>query len=71
VLTPPITVVTSDVTEMGRQAAELLFARIEGYDEPPQRVVLPTMLITRGSGEIGPRPVRPELAQGQGRRATH
>src|SRR5690606_40092905 len=53
-LTPPVTVVAHDVTEMGRQAARLLFARIDGYAEPPQRIVLPVELIARGSGEIEP-----------------
>jgi LacI family transcriptional regulator len=51
-LTPPVTVVSHDVTEMGRQAAQLLFARIDGYAEPPQQIVLPVELIVRGSGEI-------------------
>jgi LacI family transcriptional regulator len=51
-LTPPVTVVAHDVTEMGRRAAQLLFARINGYAEPPQQIVLPIEMITRGSGEI-------------------
>jgi LacI family transcriptional regulator len=53
-LTPPVTVVAHDVTEMGRQAARLLFARISGYAEPPQRIVLPIEMIIRGSGEVEP-----------------
>jgi LacI family transcriptional regulator len=51
-LTPPVTVVAHDVTEMGRRAAQLLFARINGYAEPPQRIVLPIEMVVRGSGEI-------------------
>jgi LacI family transcriptional regulator len=39
---------------MGRRAAELLFARLAGDERPPQRVVLPTELVPRGSGEIRP-----------------
>jgi LacI family transcriptional regulator len=53
-LPTPITVITHDPTEMGRQAAELLFARIEGDKRPPQCILLPTELIVRGSGEIPP-----------------
>jgi LacI family transcriptional regulator len=56
-LTPPVTVVAHDVTEMGRRAAQLLFARINGYAEPPQPIVLPVEMIVRGSGEI-PGPAR-------------
>jgi LacI family transcriptional regulator len=61
-LTPPVTVVSHDVTEMGRQATQLLFARIHGYREPPQRIVLPVELIVRGSGEI-PGPLRSGTAR--------
>ena len=38
----------------GRTAAELLFARIDGDTSPSKRVVVPTTLIERGSGEIAP-----------------
>jgi DNA-binding LacI/PurR family transcriptional regulator len=51
-LATPITVVAHDPSEMGRLAAELLFARLAGG--PPKRLVLPTTLVVRGSGEIGP-----------------
>jgi LacI family transcriptional regulator len=37
---------------MGRRAAELLFARLAGDDRPPQRIVLGTELVVRGSGEV-------------------
>lgn len=53
-LATPITVITYNPVEMGRQAAELLFARIEGDDRPHQRILLATELIVRGSGEIPP-----------------
>jgi LacI family transcriptional regulator len=50
----PVTVVAYDPGEMGRAAAELLFARLAGDLRPPQRIVVPTRLIARGSGEIPP-----------------
>lgn len=49
---PGITVVAQEVTEMGRQAAELLFRRLDRDAGPAQHVVLKTELIARGSGEI-------------------
>ena len=48
----PITVVAHDPAEMARAAAELLFARLAGDSRPPQRIVIPTRLVPRGSGEI-------------------
>jgi LacI family transcriptional regulator len=48
----PVTVVKHDPVEMGRTGAELLFARLNGDERPPQRIVLPTRLEPRGSGEI-------------------
>ncbi|EFH81483.1 LacI family DNA-binding transcriptional regulator [Ktedonobacter racemifer] len=53
-LPTPVTVIAHDAAEMGRQAAELLFARIQGDERPTQRVIIPTRLIMRGSGEIPP-----------------
>lgn len=50
----PATVVGHDPAEMGRVAAELLFARLAGDDRPPQRVIMPVRLVCRGSGEIRP-----------------
>jgi LacI family transcriptional regulator, galactose operon repressor len=41
---------------MGRAGAELLFARLSGDERPPQRIVLPTELVPRGSGEIAAEP---------------
>jgi LacI family transcriptional regulator len=49
-----ITVVRHDPLEMGRRAAELLFARLGGDEGPAQRVTLPTELVARGSGEVRP-----------------
>jgi LacI family transcriptional regulator len=50
----PVTVVAADSVELGRQAAHLLLERLAGRDGGPARVVVPTTLVPRGSGEIGP-----------------
>ena len=52
---PGVTVVAQDAFGLGRHAAELLFSRLDGYDGPARRIVLPTPLIERGSGELPPR----------------
>jgi LacI family transcriptional regulator len=49
---PPMTLVTQDAAAVGRTAAEILFARLDGDTSPPRHVVLPTRLVARGSGEI-------------------
>ncbi|MEV5277910.1 LacI family DNA-binding transcriptional regulator [Streptomyces sp. NPDC052811] len=49
-----ITVISQDAATLGRTAAERLFHRLDGADEAPARVELPTVLIQRGSGEILP-----------------
>jgi LacI family transcriptional regulator, galactose operon repressor len=51
-LEPALTVVAQDPLALGRAAAELLFSRLDGGHGPSRRVVLPTPLIERGSGEI-------------------
>ncbi|WP_367429795.1 LacI family DNA-binding transcriptional regulator [Streptomyces celluloflavus] len=56
-VSPAITVVAQDAARMGRTAAGLLFRRLDGIEEPPRRVEIPTRLITRGSGEIPPEDV--------------
>jgi LacI family transcriptional regulator len=48
----PVTVVRHDPAELGRRAAQLLFARLEGHRGPPETVILPTELVVRGSGEL-------------------
>ena len=53
---PGLTVVAQDPNGLGRAAAELLFSRLDGYAGPARRVVLPTPLIERGSGELAPGP---------------
>lgn len=54
-LAPPVSVVAHDPAEMGRVAAELLFARIDGDTRPPQRVTLPVHLVLRGTDSTIPR----------------
>ncbi len=50
-LHPGLTVIEQDASALGHTAAELLFARLAGDRRPVQRIVLPTRLIPRGSGE--------------------
>lgn len=54
VVRPGITVISQRPRDLGRRAAELLFARIDGDTGPPQRQVISGPLIQRGSGEITP-----------------
>ena len=49
-----VTVVRTDPFRVGQLAAELAFARIDGDERKLQRVVVPTELVTRGSGETRP-----------------
>ncbi|WP_333767432.1 LacI family DNA-binding transcriptional regulator [Streptomyces sp. IBSBF 2435] len=54
-LDPPVTVVAQDAPGLGRNAAQLLFRRLDGVtSEEPSRIELPARLIPRGSGEIPP-----------------
>ena len=54
-LEPGLTVVRQDVREIGRYAAQRLYARIDGDTSPPTTRVITPVLIQRGSGEIAPR----------------
>jgi LacI family transcriptional regulator len=56
-LAVPVTVVGYDPGELGRAGAELLFSRMGGDVRAPQRIVIPTRLIVRGSGELRTEPV--------------
>jgi LacI family transcriptional regulator len=56
VVAPGLTVISQDAAGLGRAAAELLFARLDGDTRPSRRVVLSPTLIVRGSGEIPPAP---------------
>jgi LacI family transcriptional regulator len=49
-----ITVIAQDTAELGRRAAELLFQRLDGDRSPAHRIVIPTRMISRGSGELPP-----------------
>jgi LacI family transcriptional regulator len=49
-----VSVVRTDPYRVGQLAAELAFSRIDGDDRKPQRAVVATELVTRGSGEIRP-----------------
>ena len=53
-LDPAVTIVAQDPLALGRRAAELLFRRIDGDTSAPERVIIRTRLIARGSGEIRP-----------------
>nr|WP_199043402.1 LacI family DNA-binding transcriptional regulator [Glycomyces salinus] len=55
-LEPGVTVMAQHPEDLGRTAAERVFARLDGDTSPPRRVVVSTTLITRGSGEIPPPP---------------
>jgi LacI family transcriptional regulator len=50
----PATVVRHDSQQMGAHAAALAFARLDGGEHPPRRVIVPTELVVRGSGEVPP-----------------
>jgi LacI family transcriptional regulator len=51
---PGVTVVRHDAADLGRLAADRLFARLDGDRSDPAVKMLPVHLITRGSGEITP-----------------
>ncbi|MFI7539939.1 LacI family DNA-binding transcriptional regulator [Actinoplanes sp. NPDC049599] len=51
-LDPAVTAVAQDPARIGRTAADALFERIDGRDDPPREIRIPTALIPRGSGEI-------------------
>lgn len=55
-LEPAITVVAQDPRAIAREAATLLFARIDGEDGPSQKKIIEMTFIARGSGEIRPVP---------------
>ena len=54
-LSPPVTVVAYDPAELGRRAARLICERLDGCGGPPRRIVVPTEVVPRGSGEARPR----------------
>ena len=48
-----VTVIAHDPERMGELGAELVVSRLNGEQGPARRVLLPTELIARGSGERG------------------
>lgn len=53
-VTPGLTTVRKDMVEVGRRAAGLLIDRLEGIDDNPASIVLPTELVVRGTtGPVG------------------
>ncbi len=52
VVEPGLTVVAQDPAELGRRAAQLLFARLDGDDAPSHEVIIAPTLVRRGSGEL-------------------
>jgi LacI family transcriptional regulator len=53
-LEPGITVIAQDPAAIGRLAAEVLFRRLDGDQSPTEHHIVPTKMISRGSGEIVP-----------------
>lgn len=53
-LDPGVTVVAQDAAALGHTAADRLFRQLDGTLVTPERIELPTRLITRGSGELPP-----------------
>lgn len=49
-----LTVIRQDVAKIGREAARLMLARLDGDDAPTRHLVIDHTLIERGSGEIRP-----------------
>ncbi|MER8753620.1 LacI family transcriptional regulator [Mesorhizobium sp. M1050] len=52
VTTPPITVIDQPVYALGKSVADLLIRRLKGETRSPERLILPTTIIERGS--VGP-----------------
>jgi LacI family transcriptional regulator len=51
-------VIAQDARSVGRAAADVLIARLDGDDGPTRAVVVPTTRVARASGEIPPGGVR-------------
>jgi LacI family transcriptional regulator len=51
-LEPGISVIAQDHPAIGREAADLLFDRLDGEGGPARHHVLPTRYLARGSGEL-------------------
>ena len=55
-LVPAVSVLAQNPYEIGRLAAERAFARLGGDRSEPQTLVVESVLVERGSGEIRPDP---------------
>ncbi len=53
-MTPPVSVVAYDPVEVGRQAAELICRQLDRPEGRPRRIIVPTSVVARGSGELPP-----------------
>jgi DNA-binding LacI/PurR family transcriptional regulator len=47
---PPLTTVRQDFTEVGRQAFELLMARLRGEDRPARQLITPELIVRESTG---------------------
>ena len=54
IIRPGISVVPQYPLDVGRRAAEMLFARVGGLRGPASRQILTSAVVARGSGEIRP-----------------
>jgi LacI family transcriptional regulator len=63
VTTPPITVISQPVYNLGIESAQILIKRINGATEPPKRLALATTLIERQSVGV------PAVSVGKGKKA--
>jgi LacI family transcriptional regulator len=59
-LSPPLTTVRAEAEMLGEKAVELVLARLQEGNLPPQHIVLPTSLIVRSSTGNAPVSARPE-----------
>lgn len=62
-LSPPLTVLWRDMEEVGRSAAKLLLARLEGDASPPRSIMIKSELILRAS--CGPPPGAEDVRVGR------
>lgn len=62
VVSPPLSVVSQPIYELGATAACTLLARLAGWDGPPETRTLPTNLLQRGSISRHQDPARPPSA---------
>jgi LacI family transcriptional regulator len=54
VLTPAVTVVRTYPERLAAVATDRVFARLHRDQRPPERLIVPSDLVVRGSGEIAP-----------------